>query len=128
MANEIRNFRAALAQNDRNKPVFTILVIELMIVSVFLAGILGYVTDSDTVFGLGFVIIISLLTSFLVHPWTALVTFIILGLGWASPFIALAFYWNSFAAGFIGFIAFGVSFIVNYWGYTYFLDLSAYDD
>jgi len=128
MSNQIRNFRAALAQNDRNKPLFTFFVIELAVVSLILAGILGYVFDSDAVFGYGFIIILSLLSAFLTFPLTAVITFVILALGWAAPFVALGIYWHNGWCWFLGACAFVFSFVVNYWGFTYLSDLVASDD
>lgn len=128
MAHEIRNFRAALAQNDRNKPAFALFVAEIVIVALVLAGIIGYHMDSDSAFGVSFVIITSLLVAFLAVPFTALITFCLLGLGWAAPFVAGGIYYGFWGWWFIALCAFVISFIVNYWGYTYFTDLIASDD
>jgi len=128
MSYEIKNFRSALAQNDRNKPVFSLFVFEIVIVALVLAGIIGYHMDSDGAFGLSFVIITSLLVAFLAIPFTALITFVVLGLAWAAPFIAGGVYYGHWGFWFFAVCAFGLSFIVNYWGYTYFTDLIASDD
>jgi len=128
MANEIRSFRAALAQNDRNKPAYTFFVAEILVVSLVLAGIIGYKLDSDEAFGISFIIIIALLVSFLVAPFTALITFVVLALAWAAPFVAGGIYFGFWGFYFFALCAFILSFIVNYWGYTYFLDLTRFDD
>lgn len=128
MAYEIRNFRAALAQNDRNKPAYTFFVIEIILVSLILAGIIGYHMDSDTAFGISFVSITALLVAFLAVPYTAMITFIVLACAWSAPFVAGGIYYRYWGWWFFAVCAFFTSFIVNYWGYTYFLDLSRFDD
>lgn len=128
MAGAIRNFRAALAQNDRNKPMFTFLVVEILIVSLILAGIIGYHMDSDTVFGVSFCIITALLVAFLAIPFTALITLTVLALAWAGPFVAGGIYFKHWGWWFMAVCAFVWSFIINSWGFTYFTDLTATDD
>lgn len=128
MAHEIRNFRAALAQNDRNKPAYTFFVLEIIVVSLILAGIIGYHMDSDTAFGISFVSITALLVAFLAVPLTAMITFIVLALAWAAPFVAGGIYYGYWGWWFFALCAFFTSIIVNYWGYTYFLDLTRFDD
>jgi len=128
MSNQIRNFRAALAQNDRNKSVYEFFVLEIIVVSLILAGIIGYNMDSDTAFCVGFVCITALLASFLATPILALITFIVLAIAWAAPFVAGGIYYKIWGWWFFAVCAFFISFIVNYWGYTYFLDLTANDD
>lgn len=128
MANEIRNFRAALAQNDRNKSVFTLLVVEIVIFALIASGFLAKTFDSDTVWGMGFVIITALLSVFLIYPLTAFITLVALGIEWASPFIALGIYYHNGWFWFFAACLFLLSIVVNYFGYMYFLDLNTYDD
>lgn len=128
MANEIRNFRAALAQNDRNKSLFTFLIIEIAVFALIASGLLAKTVDSDTIWGVGFVVITALLSVFLIYPWTALITFIILGLGWAASFVALGIYYHNGWFWFLGICAAIFSAVINYWGFTFLSDLVADDD
>jgi hypothetical protein len=127
MANEIRKYRAALAQNDRNKPAYKILMLEVIIWSIVCGLGVGYIFDSDMVtcgaigtFLVVFVLMIAI-------PDLRIIIYLFFGAGWATPFIFLGHYLGSFFY-FVAFFVFLLSFALHSWGMTYLDDLTRSDD
>jgi len=121
MANEIKNFRSALVQVPRNKAAYTILIWEIIIFGVIGALAIGYQFHSDKVTIGAFIGIMCFMVISLAIPDLRILLFILMGIGWASPFILLGAY-------LLGFIAFVVSCFVHYFGITFLNDLVRDDD
>ena len=128
MANEIKNFRAALAQNDRNKPMYSFLIGEIIFWSFVVGLAIGYQFDSDAVTimsAIGFMVLFSVL---ICHPDGRILVFIFFGVGWATPFFALGYFLGLGVFFVAGIIAFIMSFVIHNWGVTYLMDLSRKDE
>jgi len=127
MANEIRNFRAGLAQNDRNKAAYNILIWEIIIWSIVGALAVGYHFDSDRVTLISFCTLLVVLVVGINIPDLKIIILIFFGLGWASPFILLGAWLDRFFYV-IAFFTFLMSFFIHYWGMTYLKDLTRSDN
>jgi hypothetical protein len=126
MANEIKNYRSALAQSPRNQSAYKILIWEMIILSIICALSTGHYMTSDTAKVVSFFIYIPVFCKLSYLPATQLPTFFFLGLGWATPFV----YLGALLGGvfyFFAFIVFVFSFVVHYYGITYLNDLSRED-
>ncbi len=126
MANEIENYRSALAQTPRNQAAYKILIWEMIILSIVCALATGHYMHSDTATVVSFFIYIPVFCALAYMPATQIPTFFFLGLGWATPFV----YLGALLGGlfyFFAFIVFVFSFIVHYYGITYLNDLSRED-
>ncbi len=126
MANEIKNYRSALAQNDWNKPMYRLMVIEVIIWSLVCALGVGYHFNSDMVTLTAFFVFIVVFTVMICLPDVKIIVFFFFGVGWATPLIALGKYIPAFY--FLAFITFIMSFFVHYWASVYLADLSRSDD
>lgn len=129
MSNEIKNYRSAIAQGDRNKSMYAFMIIEILIFSIVLGAIPGYIYDSDRVTVMSFVFIASALIVGLCVPMLRFITFIILGFGWAAPFVLFG-WWigDGWAFYGVGIMAFFASFLIHYWATTYLDDLGRLDN
>jgi hypothetical protein len=127
MANEIKNYRAALAQTPRNKSAYAILIWEIIILSMICALATGHYLHSDTATIISFFIYVPILCILVYHPVTQIPAFIMLACFWAIPFVALSIAFGPLMY-FFAFIAFIFSFVVHYFGITYLNDLSREDD
>lgn len=126
MANEIKNYRSALAQTPRNKTAYMILIWEIIILSFICALATGYYTHSDTVTLISFFIYIPILCTLVYLPSTQIPAFIMLACFWAIPFVGLSIVFGAIMY-FFAFIAFVFSFAVHYFGITYLNDLTRED-
>lgn len=124
MANEIKNYRAALAQAPRNKAAYTILLWEIIIISFLCALATGskYVFHSDSATIISFFIYVPILCILVYLPATQIPAFIMLACFWAIPFVALSIAFGAIMY-FFAFIAFVFSFVVHYFGIMYLNDL-----
>lgn len=126
MANEIKNYRSALAQTPRNKSAYMILIWEIIIICIICALATGYWMKSDTVTLVSFFIYVPILCTLIYLPATQIPAFFMLACFWAIPFVALSIAFGEIMY-FFAFIAFVFSFIVHYFGITYLNDLSRED-
>ena len=127
MANEIRKFRAGLAQNDRNQAAYKILIWEIIIWSIVGAIAIGGHFDSDRVALISFCALALFLIVGINIPDLQIIVFLFFALGWASPFIVIGAYLDRFFYV-IAFFSFLMSFLVHYWGITYLKDLTRSDN
>jgi len=126
MANEIKNYRSALAQTPRNKSAYAILLWEIIIISIIAALATGHYAHSDTVTLVSIFIYIPILCILIYLPATQIPAFIMLACFWAMPFVALSIAFGA-VMYFFAFIAFIFSFVVHYFGITYLNDLTNED-
>jgi hypothetical protein len=126
MSNEIKNYRAALAQTPRNKTAYMILIWEILILSVICALATGHYMHSDMVTLVSFFLYVPILCVLVYLPATQVPAFFMLACFWAIPFVALAIAFGA-VMYFFAFIAFVFSFAVHYFGITYLNDLTRED-
>ena len=128
MANEIKNYRSAIAQDKRNNPMYTFLVWELIIWGTAMFILCGWMTNSSDFGVVAAIVTITGLVIGLAVPALRFIAWVILGIGWAVPFIFLGSYCEGGGIFYLlGVVAFFVSFTIHYWATTYAQDLARQD-
>jgi hypothetical protein len=128
MAGEIRKIRAGIAQHDRNKATYGIMIWEIIIWSVVIAFLTAYLVKSDMAFVWMFFTLIFVFVIGINLPNLRFVVFTLFGCGWGAPF------WFLGACGWGGMfyvlsvIAFFFSYWVHYQGFQFVRDLTRKDE
>jgi hypothetical protein len=128
MANEIRKIRAGIAQHDRNKATYGIMIWEIIIWSLVLGIAIGFIVNSTMAAFMAFITLLLFFAFAIKMPNLRFIVFTLFACGWGAPFwfIGAACGFSFFY--FLSVFAFFFSYWVHYQGFQFVKDLIRSDD